>query len=199
MGYAILKAAIDDFYEPKDDQNNFLDLGCRQGESMFRMIKDFSWITQLTGVDDDRGNFLEEYYSGGIQMFAEKFKEFEPWKNLGLNKLNKVAIEPISIEEYAEKSKTKFDFVVLSNVLHFYKRSKQRLKLLADLEKLLNDEGMIYIKTANTKHVHYNGESEKAVGLSYKSICDEVKEVGYQFKMNPIEFEEEHWCFIIQK
>lgn len=203
MKYQLLRDIITEYYRPREDHNNFLEIGCKDGSEsgfMFKLINDFSWITKLVGVDDDRDGFMKEFCpGGGIQKYSEQFKEYEPWRRLDSISLNKITIKPMSVETYTNQPDFRFDFVILSDILHFYKTKKQRLKFLDELKKLLDNEGMIYIKVASTNHHYHTEKSERAIGLNYESISDEVEKAGYQFQMKPEEREEGHWYYIISQ
>ncbi len=132
MGGRILDLFCDHFSEfiqsNLSEGGNILEVGCGYGFHLLKWAEKFP-KTILVGIDIDLT---------GINYAMNMINE----KNLG----DRVNIIETTIEEYTKERKSKFDVILINQVLHEmpYENS-YRLKVLNSLYQLLKEEGLLIV------------------------------------------------------
>ena len=181
------------FKQGKLNVNNILDLGCGCAYN-----KEFK-----------SGHFLYHYYFEfsprvviGVDNEAAKFwTNFNDFNNLFPDKLNRSQFEQTftfkckSIENFLSDNQLKFDLIILSNILHFFKLDKI-CELLSSLKNALNLKGMIYLEMANKDHHSFDGDNVTKINHYSKSqIIDILMQCNYD--VNRFIGDGSHWNIII--
>ncbi|MFX1425064.1 MAG: class I SAM-dependent methyltransferase [Promethearchaeota archaeon] len=117
-----------DFCRILRKESSILSVGCGYGYTLEVWAKRYK-KAKFVGIDID---------SRGI-LAAQKLIEENNWKD-------RVEILEIPVDEFAKKSESKFDLILLNQVLHEMEKDKTyRLSVLNDLYVLLKDDGILLI------------------------------------------------------
>ncbi|NVM34608.1 MAG: class I SAM-dependent methyltransferase [Candidatus Lokiarchaeota archaeon] len=109
-------------------QGKVLAVGCGYGFNMEKWAEKYK-KTRFVGIDID---------SKAIE-FAKKLIEQHNWND-------RIKVFKITINEYAKKSKEKYDLILLNQVLHEMDHDEEyRRSVFEDLHTLLKDEGVLLV------------------------------------------------------
>ncbi|MFX1500256.1 MAG: class I SAM-dependent methyltransferase [Promethearchaeota archaeon] len=117
-----------DFCRTLRGQSSILSVGCGYGHNLAVWAKRYK-KARLVGIDID---------SKGI-LSAQKLIEENNWSD-------RVEILKIPINKYAKQSETKFNLILLNQVLHEMENNKAyRINAFNDLYNLLEDDGILLV------------------------------------------------------
>jgi hypothetical protein len=134
-----------------------IDVGCGDCSYIFDIIntKPCLKVKVLKCVDSG-------FSKDRVPRFEDIRKEYNSSGSYKVD-INSIDAEYLKTDEfkYLKESQEKYDLIVLSQVLHFFKRDFAIEYLNIAVTKL-TDRGIIYICVANEKH-HYSEESDKYI------------------------------------
>ena len=154
--------------------NNLLDIGCGSScvdygmsEYIMKNVNKFHFFDYgFPYVEQVKYNYLtirqiEEYYNVIYsRFFPDKFNSHTDFftKEEAIQKFRKDKIKILTGEFNPDyKFDIKFDFIIMSQILHFYSHEEQSVMLKNVYENLLTDDGMLYIvscKADSNPHTH---------------------------------------------
>lgn len=148
-----------------------LDLGCGVFNSLPNLIINLNGIKKIVAVDDDRDGTIKNYYNALdnlINNFPNILKskvEFKlkcrnkPNDNLDFN-FTSSSLAILSIEDFF-KHRSYHDLILLKNVLHYYTKEEDILKVLESVHDSLEENGVVFVEVASENHP-YNEDPNKS-------------------------------------
>lgn len=137
-------------------QGKILEVGCGYGFNLEKWAEKYK-RAQFVGIDID---------SRAI-AFAKNLIEQQNWND-------RIEVFDISINEYAKKSKDKYDLILLNQVLHEMDHDEEyRRNVFKDLYSLLKDDGLLLVGESMIPDTFYSQKEFQLFDIMHKFL--EVK------------------------